>query len=60
EAALSASEEIPVDKSVGRIAAAVLCSCPPCVPLVMPGEEITDEAVQLLKISGKTNIKVVL
>lgn len=60
EAALSASEEIPVDKSVGRIAAAVLCSCPPCVPLVMPGEEITYEAVELLKSSGKTNIKVVL
>lgn len=50
---------IPVEKAMGRISARLVSKCPPGVPLVVPGEEITAETIYQLKISGITNIYVV-
>lgn len=59
EALLAPGEEIPVEQSVGRVAAQVKCPCPPAIPVVMPGEEIDGECVETLKNFGVQNIKVV-
>lgn len=59
DALLAPGEEIPVERSVGRIAAQVTCPCPPAIPVVMPGEEIDAECVAALKNFGVWNIKVV-
>ncbi len=48
QAVFSSWEEVPVNESVGRIAASAACPCPPGVPVVMPGEMITEEIVRFL------------
>ncbi|MBQ2775653.1 MAG: aminotransferase class I/II-fold pyridoxal phosphate-dependent enzyme [Clostridia bacterium] len=59
EALLSQSESVPVEKSVGRVAAEVFCPCPPAIPVVMPGEKIGKNEVSQLLSYGIFNIKVV-
>lgn len=59
DAVFSNWEEICVTDSVGRIAAAASCPCPPGVPVVMPGEIITKEIVQFLQKYRFLSIKVV-
>ncbi len=58
-AIFSKSEEIPVEESNGRICSTPTVSCPPAIPIVISGEEITDEHIELLKYYGKTHISVV-
>ena len=53
------SETVKVEESMGRICALNSVSCPPAVPIVIAGEEITDEAIRLLKHYGISEIKVV-
>src|SRR5699024_12697251 len=43
-----ATEIVPAAEAVGRISADSLAAYPPGVPNVMPGEEITAEAVDFL------------
>ncbi len=45
EALLAPTERIAASESLGRIAATPVCPCPPAIPLVMPGETISREAV---------------
>ena len=52
EALLQESRLVPLQKAVGRIAARVVCPCPPGVPPVMPGEEITRDAAAFYEHSG--------
>lgn len=52
-------EEIPLWQAVGRISAVAQSCCPPGVPVVMPGEEITESVQKLLQQSGKTSLEVV-
>lgn len=59
QALLSRTEEIPLAGAVGRIAAETACPCPPGVPLVMPGEKITDEIADFLRGYGIFSLKVV-
>ncbi|MBS5343678.1 MAG: aminotransferase class V-fold PLP-dependent enzyme [Clostridium sp.] len=59
QAVFSAWEEIDLEDSVGRIAATTACPCPPGVPVVMPGEMITEEIVMFLKNYRFLTIKVV-
>ena len=40
--------KVPVTESVGRICAGISSPCPPCVPIVMPGEVISREAADAL------------
>ena len=48
-AAFAERELIPVTESVGRICAEAAVSCPPAIPIVAIGEEISAEAVELFK-----------
>ncbi len=59
QAVFSPWEEVPVSNSAGRVAAAAACPCPPGVPAVMPGEQITEEIVRFLKNYGFLTVKVV-
>jgi len=51
EAFFAPVEEIPVEDSVGRVAAEMVSPYPPGVPVLAPGERITAEAIDYL-ISG--------
>ena len=42
-------EMIPLDAAVGRICASSIIPYPPGIPLVCPGEEITDEVIAYVK-----------
>ena len=59
DAIFSKSKEIPVEEALGKICATPTVSCPPAIPIVVSGEEITKEHVELLKKYGKENIRVV-
>ena len=48
EAVLAFQERVPLLEAVGRIAGEAACPCPPGVPIVMPGEEITKECMGFL------------
>ncbi len=59
EAVFSPSEEIPVEKSLGRICGAVRVPCPPAVPIVASGEIITQECINIFKRYGIPTVNVV-
>ena len=59
EAMLGAQEIVPIKKAVGRICAAPTVSCPPAVPIVISGEEITEEAAEIFRFYGIEKISVV-
>ena len=59
EAILSKAEAVPVDESEGRILADVTVGCPPAIPIVVSGEEITREAIEAFKYYGITHCSVV-
>lgn len=48
-AVFSKQERVPVEISAGRICATPTVSCPPAVPIVISGEQITEKAVEILK-----------
>jgi arginine/lysine/ornithine decarboxylase len=58
EAVLAPSVTVCLSKAVGRIAAEAACPCPPGIPIVMPGELITKEAVEFLRRYGFLKINV--
>lgn len=60
EAALTHSEEIPVEKSIGRILAVPTVGCPPAVPIVVCGERITKEAIACFDYYGIDTCRVVI
>ncbi len=53
---LAQSERIPSKDSAGRICAAPTVSCPPAVPVVFPGEEVSADAVAVMQ---KYNIETI-
>lgn len=59
EAAFSACEVIPAEKSFGRVLAAATVACPPAVPIVVCGERIDENAVRSFKYYGIKNVTVV-
>ena len=52
-------ETVPVSESAGRVFASFDVSCPPAVPVLLPGEEIGERGVYLLKKFGKEYVTVV-
>lgn len=56
-ALFSKTEDVPVERSAGRISADTACPCPPGVPVIMPGERIDDAVVRSLKKDGKQSIR---
>lgn len=59
EAIFSPCEIVSVEQAEGRICAAPTVSCPPAVPVVISGERITKEDVELFKYYHIDNISVV-
>ena len=52
QALLAPKESVDIDKAEGRISAQVKITCPPGIPLVMPGERLHKELRKILKNSG--------
>lgn len=59
DAVFSNTEIIQVDKSIGRICAEVKVPCPPAIPIVVSGEIISKNSVDVLKNYGINQISVV-
>ena len=57
-AVLSPSETISVDDAICRISASPTVSCPPAVPIVVSGEVITEEDIELFKYYGISTVSV--
>jgi lysine decarboxylase len=49
EAFLGASEAIAVDDAVGRVSAEAIAGYPPGIPVLLPGERITEEVIEYLR-----------
>ncbi|MBO4979754.1 MAG: aminotransferase class V-fold PLP-dependent enzyme [Clostridia bacterium] len=52
EAMLTASEQTPLDKAVGKILASPSVGCPPAIPILISGEIISAEAVKCFAYYG--------
>ena len=59
EAVFSEHEEIAVKESQGRICGNPTVSCPPAIPIVVSGEEISREAIQLFDYYGIEYVDVI-
>lgn len=60
DAVFAASETVLVDNALGRICAAPLVSCPPAIPIVVSGEIVEKDALDLLKYYGCEKIELVI
>ena len=49
EAFFAAEEAVPLSQTTGRVAADVITPYPPGIPLVMPGERLTRDVIDLLQ-----------
>ena len=49
EAFLGASDVVAVDDSIGRVSAEAIAGYPPGIPVLLPGERITDEVIEYLR-----------
>lgn len=58
EAVFSKQRKIPVQESAGKVCGGIQCPCPPCIPIVMPGERIDNEAVEALGLYGVKQVSV--
>lgn len=59
EALMAESVYKSVDECKNRIAAEIVCPCPPGIPVVMPGEKIGCEELRALKAYGISEISVI-
>lgn len=58
EAVMAKSVKININKCVGKAAADIVCPCPPGVPVVMPGEKISEYEQEVLRRYGISEINV--
>jgi arginine decarboxylase len=49
EAFFAPQDSVPIHESVGRISAETICPYPPGIPIILPGEKITEAAIAQLK-----------
>ena len=54
-AALARTESVPLTRAAGRVAAACVGCYPPGIPLVVPGEVISEKTVRRLLEAGEEN-----
>jgi arginine/lysine/ornithine decarboxylase len=52
EAVFRQSEKIPIEDAVGRVASQAVTTCPPGVPIIMPGEIVSRETIRALQQNG--------
>ncbi len=60
EALFSESVKVPTAEAAGKIAARTVQLCPPCIPLVSPGERVTPSLCETAKNAGIDMIDVVV
>lgn len=58
KAAFSQTEQLPIDQCLGRILASASVGCPPAIPIIMCGEEITQSAIAMFRYYGITHCSV--
>jgi arginine/lysine/ornithine decarboxylase len=59
KAILAPSETLSLDAAAGRVCASPTVACPPAVPIVMSGEEITEEHIRVMRYYGYKHIDVI-
>ena len=59
QALFAAHENIPAEDALGRICAAPAVSCPPAIPIAVPGEVIGETALRLCCYYGFDSVEVV-
>ena len=59
-AVLAKKETVKAKEAAGRICAAPTVSCPPAVPVAVPGELITENTVSLMLAYGIEKIECVI
>ena len=59
DAIFSENEEVDINDSVGRIVADTSVGCPPAVPVLVSGEIITQNAIDVMKYYGIDTIRVI-
>ena len=59
EATFSPSITLPLCECVGRVLAVADVACPPAVPILVPGERIDKEHIEILSYYGKEKLTVV-
>ncbi|MGN1034521.1 MAG: aminotransferase class I/II-fold pyridoxal phosphate-dependent enzyme [Oscillospiraceae bacterium] len=53
------NKKVSIKKSVGCVAGQMLPKCPPCVPVIMPGEVISEDVVSILDSCGYEFIDII-
>ncbi len=59
EAVLKPQKRLPVEQAVGEVCGGIQSPCPPCIPIVMPGERIDAQAVEAFRLYGVKSVMVV-
>ena len=59
EAVFAQHEILSLEEAEGRICGAPVVSCPPAIPIVVSGERISKEAVELFRYYGMTEVEVI-
>ena len=49
DAFFAARERVPVERAIGRVSSELIAPYPPGIPVLAPGEEVTSEAVDVLR-----------
>lgn len=59
EAVFSPQRTVPLENAVGEVCSGIQSPCPPCIPVVMPGERIDEQTAQALRMYGVRSISVI-
>ena len=59
QALFAPSMKVDVSKSLGQICSSVIVSCPPAILPVIPGEIISESAIEVMKYYGIESVRVV-
>ncbi len=58
EAVFRRQKSVPVAEAAGKLCGGIQTPCPPCIPIVMPGERIDGEIVEALQLYGVKTVSV--
>ena len=59
DALFAPAEVLPLDRCVGRVLASPTVSCPPAVPILVGGEVVDEDAIQMFNYYGYSALRVV-
>ena len=59
EAIFAKHETVALDEALGRICGTPTVSCPPAIPIVVSGEEVSEAAIELFRHYGIENLDVI-